>query len=364
MLPCPMISIAMASLGILIGAAPAASQGVIPDKAGCPNCRIHASTDVVIKSDHFTQINGVYRDALGRIWVFGDDGMPAVFDSRGKFLATVGRKGEGPGEFRSPRSIILVPGDSVGVLEDNGRLTIYTPSLKFVRTLQAPLRQVFSSVVVRWPNVIVVSAMISTRDRAGFPLHIVDLSGPKPSIVKSFGSDGVMRPRESMAALLSSVTKTRSGGLLFSPARRYSIVEYGRDLREKAKFDRLPEWFREDSNLLPGGPSKPPSPVFLGASQDDTGMLWAFINRPSDQHSAAWKEFPRQGRDAPASTIAWHMLYDTRLEIIDPRTRQVIAVHDFDGEVKAVLAPGLVAFIDRDQDDVSSVRVVKLTLRR
>lgn len=41
-----------------------------------------------------------------------------VFDSAGQWLRTMGREGEGPGEFRGPVDLALLPGGQVGVLQE------------------------------------------------------------------------------------------------------------------------------------------------------------------------------------------------------------------------------------------------------
>ncbi|MFC1476903.1 6-bladed beta-propeller [candidate division KSB1 bacterium] len=37
------------------------------------------------------------------------------FDGNGKYLLTIGRQGQGPGEFQEPHSIVAVPGSNIHV---------------------------------------------------------------------------------------------------------------------------------------------------------------------------------------------------------------------------------------------------------
>lgn len=60
----------------------------------------------------------VSEDAEGRFYVlnFGDRRLQ-VFDSTGRFVRNVGRKGKGPGEFTSPMAAVPVGADALFVLE-------------------------------------------------------------------------------------------------------------------------------------------------------------------------------------------------------------------------------------------------------
>ena len=57
-----------------------------------------------------------------------------MYSSTGQTLGSVGREGEGPGEYRQISRLIKLPGDSIGVFSWPMRLTILAPDLSFVRT--------------------------------------------------------------------------------------------------------------------------------------------------------------------------------------------------------------------------------------
>jgi hypothetical protein len=51
-----------------------------------------------------------------------------VYSSDGEYLRTIGREGEGPGEFRGAFGIFLVPGGNIGVLQTfPGKIVVLTP---------------------------------------------------------------------------------------------------------------------------------------------------------------------------------------------------------------------------------------------
>jgi len=63
------------------------------------------------------------------------DGL-LVFDSTGTYLARVGSRGAGPGEFGRIRRVFVGAGDSLHVTDWGlGRLQLYSPSLQLIRTV-------------------------------------------------------------------------------------------------------------------------------------------------------------------------------------------------------------------------------------
>jgi hypothetical protein len=72
--------------------------------------------------DHgFTAINGVDLDAAGNIYVFeGSDAQLRVYSPDGELLRRIGRRGEGPGEFRGA-PVFGIRGDTIWAVESFGR---------------------------------------------------------------------------------------------------------------------------------------------------------------------------------------------------------------------------------------------------
>ncbi len=51
-----------------------------------------------------------------------------LFDARGQFLQRLGRRGQGPGEFRAPHSLLVTPNDEIWIADMQRRLTVFAPS--------------------------------------------------------------------------------------------------------------------------------------------------------------------------------------------------------------------------------------------
>jgi hypothetical protein len=65
-----------------------------------------------------------------------------LFSARGQFLQQLGRKGQGPGEFRTPHSVLVTPTDEIWISDMQRRLTVFTSSpdgYKLSRTIPVEL---------------------------------------------------------------------------------------------------------------------------------------------------------------------------------------------------------------------------------
>jgi hypothetical protein len=75
------------------------------------------------------------------------------FSPAGELIKSIGREGEGPGEFQRILGLLLLRGDSIGVWEYAGRLSLLGQDLSFGRLLSLPhnigdLRSLGDSVIV------------------------------------------------------------------------------------------------------------------------------------------------------------------------------------------------------------------------
>jgi hypothetical protein len=77
----------------------------------------------------FGVLRGLLTDADGNIYLLDVQlSEIRVFDADGAYLRTIGRDGEGPGEFRRPRALFFTPGGEVAVVQlMPGRVVLLTP---------------------------------------------------------------------------------------------------------------------------------------------------------------------------------------------------------------------------------------------
>jgi hypothetical protein len=71
-------------------------------------------------------------------WVIADRSALKVFDSRGRYIRTIGGPGAGPGEFRQVRDACIAPGDTIVGVALEGRLVVFDSSGAHVRTTVIP----------------------------------------------------------------------------------------------------------------------------------------------------------------------------------------------------------------------------------
>lgn len=85
-----------------------------------------------------------------------------------------------------PAAIIVGPGDTIHVFERH-ELTLarFSPELEFLGSMPLPGQPHFNGVVRMPGGEWVMSAIIDTRDRVGWPLHLLDDEG---GVVRSFGT--------------------------------------------------------------------------------------------------------------------------------------------------------------------------------
>ena len=112
--------------------------------------------------------------ADGRIIVVnGGSSEIRAFSRTGTFQTSVGREGEGPGEYRSIRGLIRFEGDTIGVFSWPTNLTLLRPDLTFVRRVR-----------------------LGDRGRSPRPLdngRVVDLE-TYASVLEYEGGEGLIRP--------------------------------------------------------------------------------------------------------------------------------------------------------------------------
>lgn len=61
-----------------------------------------------------------------------------VYDARGRYLRAIGRRGQGPGEFRQVMGLVRRPGDTLAVNDSREEVEFYSVDGKFARGLRSP----------------------------------------------------------------------------------------------------------------------------------------------------------------------------------------------------------------------------------
>jgi hypothetical protein len=82
-------------------------------------------------------------DDQGRIFILvGRDSHIRVFESTGKYLRTIGRKGQGPGEFMRPMNLQILPDGNI-FINDMQRLIYYAADGELIKEIKSTMPMAF-----------------------------------------------------------------------------------------------------------------------------------------------------------------------------------------------------------------------------
>ena len=245
--------------------------------------------------------------------------------SRGRWI---GRDGEGPGEYRHIRFVRVFDNHlHVFDLRNVRRTVLDTKNFETVHT--NPLTP-FTPGSFRFDGAIlddssyVVNGSIYDADRAGYVLHLFDGRG---ELIRSFDEMPVGIPGAPDGSRW--LARARDGGVWSVPRWEYRV-----DLWDVATGTRTrsllrdADWFPPPSGELPTyGPARPGPPRIDDITEDSEGRLWVLVGVPSDQWASCFvKTPPGSHPEVGEYTLRRKCgLYDTRIEVLDPRTGSILA---------------------------------------
>lgn len=341
---------------------------VVPDEIMCRSCEIVIDSQVVLRArpgDPDGLPTQVRQDSNGRYWVFRRDQLPTLFSAKGERLQVIGRRGRGPGEYVEAYDMLSVVGDSVVVLDGNGRrATVLDPALRPTRFVQLPF-EIHGAAVVAWPDTVVGSGIVQTASEFGWPLHRVSFRPQTAVVGKSFGpGDGDMPPDGSMRSW-HWVAPTSEGTIWTAWAYAFDLTEWRTDGSIQRALVRRPTWFTEVSSVGLGNPTTPPPPLIASIQQDSGGLLWVVARVPAATWRNAWPNLAPGTREVLGRQLARELLYSTIIEVIDPATARVVARRSVDRYAVAGLPARRVAYYGVDErTGAETLSVAQLSLRR
>ena len=303
---------------------------VVRDSPACDSCRLTLEHLVTFGEregpGRVMKPTAMARDSRGNYLIaHGDGGGHArqvwVFDPDGAFVQTLGREGDGPGEYRSIRRIDVLPGDTLELFDVRlRRRTTLSPDHTFLASQSYEAAGFPGS--ARLPDGrLVLRQHIRTPERVGYPFQLVDRSG---KIVRSLGSlNPQHRPKEEVK-YMRSVASSPKGSLFWT-------IGYGDYLMELwdttgARLDALQretKWFEpyvsELWPITPDGPT-PQSQVRI-VKVDSENRIWTLVRKAKEDWRMILRSLPG-GHEEDASLI--QNVYDWVLEIVDPDTGELL----------------------------------------
>ena len=289
---------------------------VVSGEVTCGDCVITLDTVVTIGGldgpglHVVTLMSHVALDRLGRILVSGTrQSEISVFDSTGMFLQTVGRRGEGPGEYRSIRHIGVGP-RYIHVFDGNAGRTMLDHDFAVVRTDRFPGS--VTSAVVRSDDEVVFAGDLPTPESVGHQLHVL---GPSGELV-SYGYDGGVYPPplRMRSSSLTSVVAGNDGTVWLLPDRTNRLVRWdlGSEPGVGRVFERRVPEFDADTTRN-------------SAAMLDEWGLWIIWHT----RDPGWTRTIRPGDPMPSEPPReWA---DGWMDLVDPATGLTLARHHQDG---------------------------------
>ncbi len=348
-------SLGLRSLAILCGLVPpwmpAAGQAP-PGILTCPNCRIVLDTVMTIGGANGQAVHLISRgssfamDDRGRFLVagFGSEEF-AVFDTTGALLRTVGRRGQGPGEYEFIQNLAAGHG-FIHVIEASSDRTLLNLDFEFVRSDPTQARSVLSSVALPGGDVIFMSDARLPQS-VGHPLHVLRRDGS----VRSFGGGGEL-VRGNLTSGLVGGDGEDEVWLIGTTSNIVSRWNLSAPDAPTVVFHRESPWFDAARS---SDPHIWPSTVFRAARAGRPG-LWLTATLPDE-------DFTPRRVAGPPPDLPTQETRDSWLELMDRETGLTIVRARFDELVLGFPSPDHVVMLREDARGVPFLSLLRLRVQ-
>lgn len=258
-------------------------------------------------------MNGTALDAAT---VRGDWTCQSAPHHRGRLLGTIGRPGDGPGEFRHVVDLFR-SGDSILVFQLGGKVSSISPQLEVTHVAAVP--GMIHRGWVKPSSELVLMGRFPAAPHA--PLHRFRHG----RAIGSLGAEDTVRSAERPSLTQRHVAVNDDGTLWLVRPDRYELELYDSAGALLQVYRRNAPWFPDREFEMAESP-QPPSPFIVGlqiSAAGDLIVLARVANEPFDS------SLPRgEGvRLTPDYTLR---LYDGIVEVIDPHAEAVVASHRSD----------------------------------
>ena len=339
---------------------------VIDGSASCPDCKIAFRPVALLGGE----------DDPGSVWdrAAGDGCMVAqlstgefllggvagggdifVYDAEGRFLRTMSRQGQGPGEVQGMVRIWVGPGDTLFVADDgNNRLQVLTSHGQYVRSF--PMPAPYRRLARLGTGDFVFGRSVTSPGDDMFAL--IDALGRE---VKSFSPSMVAEP--DLERAIASPRPGTDATFWTASMWHYAVHEWSMAgtpekslslmrtlVREADWFPPYPEFSTEVYQ------SVPPPAGLLHVWEDNDGLLRVYALLPDPDWRPGIPFNPRP---------TWHRkTFDHRVEVVDPSSGRLVAVGEHEDRLAPVCGSKLMyAVIETPAGDLR-VKVVEPYLTR
>ncbi|CAN5775680.1 hypothetical protein BH23GEM10_BH23GEM10_09710 [soil metagenome] len=279
-----------------------------------------------------------------------------LFNTSGAYVRTIGRRGEGPGEFAGIQAILGLSGDRFAVFDGSlARLTVMTSDGEVVQTAPLPLSVTNAAAAQVDDSTFALAGTMIDADRYGSPLATIGIDG---TVRQIFGEDEEEKQRPMLGRIMPRYPAWHpQHGIVSMRRYRWAIERWAPDGSLIDTIEREVPWLQ-----WPHPPIDPDNPHFigqpeeqlLGAQFDQAGRLWYF----SRKTPATWREGVANGQVSDL-----RLWVDTRIEVFDLETESVLCwlTVDLPG-INGFMGRGLIATYQENAVGEPQVDVWRLRL--
>lgn len=347
---------------------PAAPRYVVPSEVSCLNCEIElrdiatlgqSADSASVREDAMSRDCMIGRASTGEYVVSGlvGGGRLAVYDEEGRWVRTIGREGEGPGEMGRDLHLMIEPGNTLHVLDNsNHRITSLTLAGELVGSFPVPWGIVQYFAFLPSERFLMQPRPRAVPETGRSLFYVLDREGTE---VSSFGtpSDAFELPDLDIWVPRPAADDGFWTGSLWT----YEWYRWSAPDSLAWTLMREPEWFPAAPDLSLETLDAlyvelPPPPTLLHVWEDGEGLLWSYTQLPD----ADWESGPSQ-----VPTPDWSRRnFDTMVEVIDLTEKEVVARHRHD-ELLAPMCQGplmyTVVYTDGGDTRAKIIRPVLIT---
>ena len=340
---------------------------VIQSEPSCSKCIIEIRHALALGTAEERALSGMpahmARALDGSIYIIDQvTRLPRVYDTEGRFVRSLGRKGDGPGEYQDASAILIGSDGRVHILDLRlNRRTILSPTGEVIATLPlgsgAPM---MASAALLPNNGIVTNRILLDAEGAGFAFQEMDATGKRVRLFSEGAFD------INWLYDIQRLLFVRKNGELWT-ARPYSYVLelYTEHRALQRTYERAADWFKplaRGENESGGFFDRPPTPNMRAIWEDDAGVLWTAtivtsVSWTPGPTIAAWRAAGRPPSSPPQER------WDTILEAIDPTTGALLAGTRVGAFVVHDLFDGYLASYREASDGTPAVDVWQVRLR-
>ncbi len=287
---------------------------------------------------------------------------PVVFDRDGRFVMRLGRVGGGPGEFEAAAQAAIDPSDTLFITDRAGRLSVFSPKLRFVRS--APFPPGAIGMVAVGSSHLVVNAGASNRESVGLPFHTFTHDGRK---LRDIGDRS--RPFLGAGSQQTWHRIAPSGTTAFwavPVVGNYRLERWTIDGVRDRYFQRKADWFRAIPKEGVAGSilaHDPPISMIEAVWEDGAGFLWV-IARVGDQRGKAPTQELKTAEGSVRVPVDGDRTYDSVIEVLDVENGTLVASKRVDQLLTRQIGQGRIGHIRDDPNGFAVVRILELQLAR